>query len=685
VATISEFKYRAFLSYSHRDMVWAKWLHAALEGFSIDKFLVGNETPIGPVPKTLRPIFRDREDFSGGHTLTDATVAALDTSAALVVLCSTVSATRPTVNEEVRLFRSRHPDRPVIPVIIEGTWPENFPPALRYELAADGTITDRPLTILGPDLSDSGDGKSLGLAKVVAGLTGLHADDIFRRAERARRKRNRFWAGLAGMFLLLAVAATGSAVYAWQQLKTNEIFLDATLGHFTGVVDKAVSLSQNYAVPLSVTLGFLKEAEGMFDVMARYGRPTSKLTHRKAIMLLAFADNYRDLGQIVEAEKRSAEARALMSELVRQDPDNAEWAFELGHAHERNGDVLLAKGNLADALAEYRARQTIIERLVKTNPGNASWQRDLSTSYLKIGDVLVAQSQLDQALNAYLDSLAIMERLTAGARGTGEWQPNLTGSYDRVGNVLMEQGQLDAALKAYRNSLAVRERFAAADPSNSAWQRDLSVSYSKLGEVLGAQGQLDAALKAFRDGLAIAERLVAADRGNTVWQRDLAVSYNKVGEVLGAQGQLDAALKAFRDSLAIFERMVAADRSNLQWQRDLSVSYDKVANVLVAQGEHNAALKVYRNGLAIAERLAASDRSNTEWQHDLALSHDALASVNVELGQVAEALAELRQGRAIMAALVARAPDYPQWQDELAEYDREIARLAGSGQGQAKN
>ena len=87
------------------------------------------------MPKTLRPIFRDREDFSGGHTLTEATVAALDASAALIVLCSTVSAGRPAVNEEVRLFRARHPDRPVIPVIIEGTYPDNFPPALRYELA----------------------------------------------------------------------------------------------------------------------------------------------------------------------------------------------------------------------------------------------------------------------------------------------------------------------------------------------------------------------------------------------------------------------------------------------------------------------------------------------------------------------------------------------------------------------
>src|SRR4029077_10948526 len=175
------------------------------------------------------------------------------------------------------------------------------------------------------DARAPGDGKELAKQKLLAGLLGLGLDEIVRRGERARRRRNRFWAALAGVFLFLAVAATGSAVYAWQQLKTNEAFLDATLEHFTGLVDRAVSLSQTYAVPLPVMLGFLQEAEGIFDVMARYGRPTSKLMHRRAGRLRAFADNYHGLGQTAQWEKRSAEALRLMSDLVARDPDNAEW------------------------------------------------------------------------------------------------------------------------------------------------------------------------------------------------------------------------------------------------------------------------------------------------------------------------------------------------------------------------
>jgi hypothetical protein len=40
MADLVAYKYRAFISYSHADTGWAKWLHRGLEGFRIDKDLV---------------------------------------------------------------------------------------------------------------------------------------------------------------------------------------------------------------------------------------------------------------------------------------------------------------------------------------------------------------------------------------------------------------------------------------------------------------------------------------------------------------------------------------------------------------------------------------------------------------------------------------------------------------------
>jgi 16S rRNA U1498 N3-methylase RsmE len=56
------------------------------------------------------------------------------------------------------------------------------------------------------------------------------------------------------VFVLLAFVASGSAVYAWQQLKTNEAFLDATLMRATEIVNEAVVQAKRYNVPRTATI-----------------------------------------------------------------------------------------------------------------------------------------------------------------------------------------------------------------------------------------------------------------------------------------------------------------------------------------------------------------------------------------------------------------------------------------------
>ncbi|MEM7193033.1 MAG: toll/interleukin-1 receptor domain-containing protein, partial [Pseudomonadota bacterium] len=217
------FKYRAFISYSHADSRWAKWLHRALESFRIDKDLAeraghaGSSVPSAESSQPLRPIFRDRDEFAAGHSLSDQTRAALDASAALIVISSPKAAQSPYVNEEIRLFKSRHPDRPVIPLIVAGApgdqSQECFPPALRFKLDEDDQITDQPLEVLAADARETGDGKHLALAKVIAGLLGVSSDDVFRRAEKERRRKGRIRNGIVGGFALLVV---GGGFFAWQ-------------------------------------------------------------------------------------------------------------------------------------------------------------------------------------------------------------------------------------------------------------------------------------------------------------------------------------------------------------------------------------------------------------------------------------------------------------------------------------
>jgi hypothetical protein len=391
MATPVPCKYRAFLSYSHRDTATAKRLHGRLEGFRIDKDLVGRETPMGPIPKHLRPIFRDRHDFDVGGTLGAQTVAALDSSAALILVASPAAANSKPVNEEVRLFASRHRDRPLIPVIVSGipggADKECFPPALHREDGSGGGI-------LAADVRDNGDGRELALAKVIARLIGLPPDEVFRRAERERRRKSRLRNAIISVLALLAIAATASAFYAWQQLKTNEAFLNATLKTATEIVNTAVAQAEKYNVPHNATIELLAKAEGLFDDMARLGRPTPELRYRKARMLIEFARNYAVVGDTAKETERAAEADRLLTGLAEEKPGDLDYQLSLAAAHDEVGDVQVAKGNLPEALTSYRNSLAIRDRLAKSDAGNAGWQRDLSVSYAQVGNVQVAQGNL---------------------------------------------------------------------------------------------------------------------------------------------------------------------------------------------------------------------------------------------------------------------------------------------------
>ena len=215
MAATAAIRYRAFLSYSHRDAGWGKWLHSALEAYRVDKDLVGRETPLGPVPKTLRPIFRDREEFSAGSTLVEQTVVALEASQCLIVICSPNAASSKYVNEEICRFKMLGRSGRIIPVIIDGEpgdpMRECSPPALHLKLGVNGQLSDDREELIAADARPQGDGKENVKLKVVAGLLGIGLDEIVRRAERGKRQRLRNW---IGALAVLALTLVSLAVWA---------------------------------------------------------------------------------------------------------------------------------------------------------------------------------------------------------------------------------------------------------------------------------------------------------------------------------------------------------------------------------------------------------------------------------------------------------------------------------------
>jgi tetratricopeptide (TPR) repeat protein len=187
----------------------------------------------------------------------------------------------------------------------------------------------------------------------------------------------------------------------------------------------------------------------------------------------------RHLGALayLDSTQKAIEAYQTATEL---DPDHTwSWIY-LGRLYRR-------AGNLADAEQALQKAREAAER--------SEDERDVMVSDMSLGDVRVARGDLAGAVAAYEAGLAsAKERVAQGPSDTG-WQRDLSFSFIKIGDVQSARDNLDAALKAYRDGLAIAQKLAAKDPSNSGWQRDLSVSFTKIGDVQSARGNLDAALK----------------------------------------------------------------------------------------------------------------------------------------------------------------------------------------------
>jgi hypothetical protein len=208
-----DFKYWAFISYSHADAKWGDWLHAALETYRVPSRLVRNAKPEGAVPKRIFPVFRDREELASSSSLGDNIQGALRLSRALVVICSPRSAASRWVNEEVKLYKSIAREDRVFCLIVDGEpnaptdsgLLECFPRAVRFQLDRAGEISNEPAEPIAADAREGKDGKRYALLKLIAGIIGVPYDEL-RQRERQRliRRRIRLAASIVGI-----VAGTG--------------------------------------------------------------------------------------------------------------------------------------------------------------------------------------------------------------------------------------------------------------------------------------------------------------------------------------------------------------------------------------------------------------------------------------------------------------------------------------------
>ena len=177
----ADYRYWAFISYSHADKGWGDWLHRALETYRVPKHLIGRTGAFGPVPRRLYPIFRDREELSASSSLGINIERALLQSRSLIVICSPRSSGSHWVNEEIKYFKRLNREDRILALVVEGEPnasdgragvspdQECFPEALRFRVGANGKLTRERTEPIAGDARKTKDGKLNAKLKLIAG------------------------------------------------------------------------------------------------------------------------------------------------------------------------------------------------------------------------------------------------------------------------------------------------------------------------------------------------------------------------------------------------------------------------------------------------------------------------------------------------------------------------------------
>lgn len=501
-------RYRAFISYSHRDAVFVARLHRALEGYRLPARLRR-----GGLPARLVPIFRDVDELRADGDLSAQVKQALADSAALILVASPNAKASPWVAREIALFREAFPDRPILVALADGEPDDAFPPALL-------TGANGPVEPLAADFRKGGDGERLARLKLVAALADVPLDDLVQRdAARRLRAVMAVTAGAGALVLILAallVVALRARAEAERQREDAEGMVEFML---TDLRDKLRAVGRIDAMTAVNERAMRRYAsQDIADLDA-------DTLDRRSRLISAMGEDQEAVGNVDGAEALYREAWRTSAALLAKAPDSPDRIFAHARAENRLALTAYGRGHYGEAIKGFERADALLHRLPESD--NEPWLR--------------------------------LRAMVSG---------NLCGNALRLRRA--DKARLDKQhLDECRVAVAMSRRLAAADPAKPEPQYDLGFHLLWLGEAYDAEGKPEDADAARDAALATSNALCARDRRNMDWREQNMQIKVTLAERSLAKGDRARTRAMVASARADLRQLLNVDATNANWNSSL--------------------------------------------------------------------------------------------------------------------
>jgi tetratricopeptide (TPR) repeat protein len=572
-----QYKYRAFISYSHADEKWAAWLHKSLETYKLPKHLVGQSTDYGPVPERIAPVFRDRDELATSTELGDVLTEALKQSDCLIVVCSPNAAQSRWTNEEILTYKRLGRQHRIFCLIVDGepgasASPETadqecFPEALTYQIGDDGNLTDIRSEPIAADARAGKDNKQNAKLKLIAGMIGVGFNDLKQREQHRRHQRMVAITVAAAIGMAITTGLAATAWFARIEAEVQRTRAEAEAETAKQTTQFMVGLFE-VSDPSEARGNTITAREILDKGAERIDTELADQPEVQATLMDTIGSVYKSLGLYPEAN--GLLARALEGRLDLYGEGDLQVAGSKTHLAEVLG-----------LLADYDSAETMYRDALNTQRRSLhSEDPEVAETLLELAHVVSLQGKYGAAEPLIRESLEIRRALY------GDRHLTVAKSLEDLGMNLFDQGQLDNAEPLLRDSVKMRRSLLDNRP-----YPELADGLNNLGLLLYEKGDLSGAEQYWRESLEMNRALYGEDHPY------VAVSLNNLAFLYHYKGDYDAAEPIFREVVEMRKRLLGYDHP------EVAVALNNLAFLLYDKGDQPAAFALARESLDINRRL----------------------------------------------------------------------------------
>ena len=586
---MSKFRYKAFISYSHTDESWARWLHRAIEAYHLPRKLVGLKTTMGEVPARIKPVFRDRDELSSASNLGDTVKQALSDSENLIVVCSPSGAASIWVREEIREFiRLGRRDR-IFCVIVDGEASASGSVAAVFPDAIAEAGMEEPLAA---DVRKWADGKQLAKLKLISGMLGISLDQLRRRELQKRRKTLALTLAAGLAVVAVIIIAITSRMAAEQRRDSGELLVGYKLTELRSMLSQAGEPEN---------LDRLQEwsQEEMAALISDAGSQTPELLNT-ANRLRDEGIELRESGDTNGSMEKFKTSWALFAEVYRRDRNDQALFYELGQADFWIGYVHLDWGEVDLAEAAFLSYAEITRRLIQLQPKNAEWVLEMAYALTNLGQVQIAREGINPERGLqYMQSALEYNQIALVLDPDSEYYRSELGqSHANLADAQRRVCDLDGALQSRTQGLALETELFENDSDNPEKQEDLALALTGYARIQAMRGLNDEAREYLQKSLLLIKAAARPDR-ITRTTRLLAERRDGVIWLDAMGGRIDSAWAGSEDQASDWQSLLEAGLDNIETLLDYSTYLLARAWLANERGDSELALRLLEQGMAM--------------------------------------------------------------------------------------